>query len=98
MQTLSGLGQHDAAAVAVEKLDPELVLQRLDLTAEQRLRHGQRHGGARERAELAHGDEHPHLLQVHRARSQDAAWVGERSASGARLVSRRWAIMAGEVL
>src|SRR5689334_3997168 len=63
------LGEHDAAAAALEQRLAELVLERLDLTAQRRLRDAESLGCARDVLLLRHGDEVLQLLQAHRRRS-----------------------------
>ena len=60
------LGEHDAAAAALEQRLAELVLERLDLAAQRRLRDAQSLGGARDVLLLRHRDEVLQLLQAHR--------------------------------
>lgn len=56
-EQLAGVGENDAAAVAVVELGAEFVLERLDQAAEHRLADRQAHGSTRKCAGLRDGEE-----------------------------------------
>jgi hypothetical protein len=64
-QPLAGLGQRDAAAVAVQQRLAQFHLQRAHLARQRRLRHLQEGRGTREAAHLGHMHEVFELLQIH---------------------------------
>jgi hypothetical protein len=64
-QPRAGIGEHHAAAVAVEQVLAQLDLQLPHLPAQGRLHHGQKRRGAREAAELGDVAKVFELLQVH---------------------------------
>src|SRR5262249_26994533 len=72
-------GEDDAAAAALEERLAELVLERLNLPAERRLRDAEPLGGARDVLLLGHGDEVVELLEAHRCRSCRSSPPASRS-------------------
>src|SRR5699024_6374088 len=64
-QGLTGRGQRDVAARAVEELGAELLLQRRDLAAQRRLGQMQGGGGLREMAGGGDLDEAGQLFEIH---------------------------------
>ena len=59
------LGQHEAAGVAMEERDLEILLERRDLAAHGRLAHVQRFARMREAAGRCGGVEDPELVPIH---------------------------------
>jgi hypothetical protein len=59
------LGQNQAACVAMEQHDAELLLERADLTRDRRLAELQRLAGMRETPCISYGLEYPQLVPVH---------------------------------
>ena len=64
-QHLALLGQHQAAGMAVEERDLQLLLERADLPADGRLAHAQRLTGMGEAAGLGGGMKDAELIPVH---------------------------------
>jgi hypothetical protein len=71
-QTTS-LGQDRAAAVPGKELGAQFMLEKLDLTAERRLRYPQGVGGFAEAPEFRNATECPQLSEIHACQSWNAS-------------------------
>ena len=81
-QRLAGFRQHCTTRSAHEQRSADVLLQRLNLTRQRRLRHVQALGRTREVTFLGHREEVAHLFQIHSSpflKSCYGVWSGKRS-------------------